>query len=85
LLGASSAVALLFAAGAAEALPVNTITLTGTVPQTCNLNANTDAGATGIAFQTSATALDVGSVDETCNDDSGCSVTTRPSQRHTTL
>jgi hypothetical protein len=73
-LGASSAIALLFAAGAANALPVNTITLTGTVPQTCSLAANTDSGATGIALQTSATALDVGSVDETCNDDSGYSV-----------
>ncbi len=71
-LGAVSASALLLAGGAANA--ANTITLTGTVPQLCSLAANTEAAATGMALDTTATALVVGSVDETCNDDTGYSV-----------
>ncbi|MEI9990996.1 MAG: hypothetical protein WDM86_13250 [Rhizomicrobium sp.] len=72
LLGAVSVSALLLAGGAANA--ANTITLTGTVPQMCSLTANPDADATGMPLQTSQTALDIGSVDETCNDDTGYSV-----------
>lgn len=72
LLGAASVSALLFGSGAANA--VNTITLTGTVPNVCSLSVNAAAGATDIALQTSQTALAVGSVDETCNDDSGYTV-----------
>ncbi|MEJ0028380.1 MAG: spore coat protein U domain-containing protein [Rhizomicrobium sp.] len=72
LLGAVSVSALLLVGGAANA--ANTITLTGTVPQMCSLAVNAVAGGTGIALETSATALAVGSVDETCNDDAGYTV-----------
>ncbi len=73
LLCAASVSALLLAGGAANAVS-NTITLTGTVPQMCSLAVTTQAAATGIALDTTATALAVGSVDETCNDDTGYSV-----------
>ena len=71
-LGAASVFALLIGGDAANA--VNTITLVGTVPQMCSLVANTAGGATGIALQTTTAALAVGTVDETCNDDSGYTV-----------
>ncbi len=72
LLGAVSVSALLFAGGAANA--ANTITLIGTVPQLCSLDVVAAGAATGIALDTTATALAVGSVNETCNDDAGYSV-----------
>jgi hypothetical protein len=71
-LGAASTFALLVGGDAANA--VNTITLTGTVPQMCSLAVNTLPAATGIALQTTTAALAVGSVDETCNDDAGYTV-----------
>ena len=71
-LGAGSVLGLLFGGGLANA--AGTIGLTGTVPIVCTLTANTAAGATGIALQTNAIALAIGSVDETCNDDAGYTV-----------
>jgi hypothetical protein len=71
-LAAASTIALLIGCDVATA--GNAITLTGTVPQSCSLVANTGAGATGIALQTTQTALAVGSVDESCNDDAGYTV-----------
>jgi hypothetical protein len=71
-LGAASVFALLVGGDAANA--ATTIILTGTVPVMCSLVTNTLAGASGIALQTTAAALAVGSVDETCNDDAGYSV-----------
>ena len=71
-LGAASVFALLIGGDAANA--ATTIVLTGTVPVLCSLVTTTLPAATGVALQTTTAALAVGSVDETCNDDSGYSV-----------
>lgn len=76
----SAAALLLLSAGAANAAQTGTVTLSGKVPEACNIIVTTEAGATSIAdISAGDTDRVIATVNESCNDTSGYTVTVRGS------
>jgi spore coat protein U-like protein len=60
--------------GAADAATTGTITLQGTVAQSCNITVTPQTGYNALDLSTSPTSLNVATVNETCNDPKGYTV-----------
>jgi len=67
--------ALLLAAPQTEAATTGTISITGTIPLSCNISVNSQAIAGSLDLTVSQTNLTVASVTESCNNKTGYKVT----------